>query len=267
MDILSLRLPVAAALLAASSILVAVGCSGSANCSSDSDCFAGEVCVDGSCAVDSGEDDTGNADAGDTQQSSDTTDAQDEDTASDTTEDTGRDGEADAGGEDALDAATEGPACVVDKFLASCPDDFAEPNESSVAGYPLNDNSTIGCPTGDEFKTLSETHTTWLCTNETADWYKAIVYPCDSYSFVIEARVTPKTECSRDLWEAGPRNYECSEQNISCAWEGETYIVRRIIEPGNSGLSYYFGLEKTTESLGSDEGLQLEYDVTFETRR
>jgi hypothetical protein len=262
------RIFLAAGMLTFATTLILVGCSGSASCASDEDCFNGEVCVDGTCAVRNGDGDAGTTDAADTQTQSDATDTSDLDSEEDGgTEDATEDATDDATDEDTSDGGGNGPACVVDRFTAECPDTLGESNESPTRGFPLNDNNTVGCPNRDEFKALSESHSTWLCSNEEADWYKAIVYPCDETSFVIEAKVTPRTQCSQELWEAGPSNYECSDQNVSCAWEGESYVVRRIIEPGLSGLSYYFGIEKTADSLGSDEGLQLEYDVTFETRR
>jgi hypothetical protein len=257
------RLLLAASLLFCAALLIGVGCNGAADCSTDADCFSGEKCLDGQCAVDDS-DDAGGQDATEDSQSQDASD----DTAEDTTgEDADTDSATDSGG-DAGDTQTEVPACVVDKFTASCPDDFGEPNESPTRGFDLNDNSPIGC-LNDEFRTLSESHSTWLCANEEMDWYDVVVYPCRESTFRIEATFTPKTECDRALFEARLSNYECSEPNISCAWEGGSYVVSRFIDTNSvgSGVSYYFGIGKITDTLESNEQIQLEYDVTFETRQ
>ncbi|MGM0554854.1 MAG: hypothetical protein ACQEVA_00560 [Myxococcota bacterium] len=216
--------------------------------------------------------DGGDEDVDQDTQSNDTADdsgadATDEDTDGDTemdaTEDTTDDTTEDTSGSE-----FEGLACVVDEFTASCPDEFGEPNESTTTGYDLNDNNTIGC-LNDEFRALSESHSTWLCANESNDWYDVTYYPCDNTTFRIEATFTPKTECDRELFEARLANSECSDPDVSCGWEGESYVIRKLVDTTSAGssLKYYFGVGKITDALDDGEEVQLEYDVTFETRR
>lgn len=160
---------------------------------------------------------------------------------------------ADAGATD-IESLDAGNGCAADPFNPC--EDLNEPmngNDDWSSGFRFHGTS-VGCLSGDTFTGLDTRLDHVICPGEAADYFGLTVVPCDTRTMFMEFRFTPTAECSADvafefLSGGGVVACDSGRYNIQCSQEGGVQVVRLELEPGNSILSFYFGIRRVADRV------------------
>ncbi len=172
-----------------------------------------------------------------------------------------------AGGEDAGSVDSGGSfSCFVDPFdPCDDPDEVNGTNNEWSSASAIH-SSSAGCQTGDDFEPLDATASSLICNVEPADFYRLTIVPCDTRTMIATLRFTIHDACPSDrynvAWFSGGGRLDCNDpqDGLTCTVEDGDIVMRRRVNPGNSILSWQFGVESDFEDVRFEYSLNIKLE-------